>query len=218
MANTFIPIPDINGTTINQSAATDGSSYYYPALQLALNNAGTPVPVSASNAVPVTSNGYIGTSTVTRAANTTAYTGNGSTTCDVIGGVLTIANVGPNAGQILITSIVIILNITAVPSGVGNLILFLYDATPPSAIADNGAFSVSSGDRANILTPNGINLGTPILAKGGGSVVVQVSNLNLQLKLASASTSLFAYLVTDLGFTPANASETYSLRARAIGV
>lgn len=163
--------------------------------------------------LPVTSTGYQATATVTRAANTTAYTAN-----DVIGSALTLSSIGPTAGHIIITGIDIILNITAVPSGMGNFLLFLYDVTPPSALTDNAAFSLASGDRASCLTPNGISLGSPVLAPGGGSVVVQANNLNVQVKLASASTTLFAYLVTVAGFTPANASETYSLRVRALGV
>lgn len=213
MANTFIPIPDINGATVNQASATDGSSYHYPGWQLALNNGGTPVVVSASNPVPVTSSGYQSSTTIQRAANTTAYTAN-----DVIGGALTLANIGPSGGHIMLNSIRILLNITAVPSGMSNMILFLYDVTPPSAVADNGAFTVASGDRASLLTPNGISLGTPTLGVGGGTVVLQANNLGLQFKLASASTSLFAYLVTTGAFTPAANSETYTMTCQAMGV
>jgi hypothetical protein len=136
----------------------------------------------------------------------------------VIGGALTIANVGPTAGYILINSIRILLNITAVPSGMGNMILFLYDATPPSAVADNGAFTVASGDRSNLLTPNGISLGTPVLGVGGGTVVLQANNLGLQFKLASAQTSLWAYLVTTGAFTPAANSETYTMTVQSMGI
>lgn len=161
---------------------------------------------------PIPAN-YTGTSTITRAANTTAYTAN-----DVIGGAGTLANVGPSGGHTIITSIDIILNITAVPSGMSNMLLYLYDATPPSAVADNGAFTVASGDRANLLTPQGISLGTPVLGVGGGTVVLQAPNLNLQYKLASGQTSLWYYLVTTGAFTPAANSETYSLRAFTLGV
>lgn len=163
--------------------------------------------------IPVTSNGYVSTATVTRGANTTAYTAN-----DVIGSVLTFANIGSSAGHVILTSVDVLLNITAVPSGMGNLILYLYEASPPSAFTDNGSFSLPTGDRATILTPGGINLGTPVVANGGGTVVLQATNLNLQLKLASASTSLFGYLVTPNAFTPAANSETYTVRLRSIGV
>lgn len=168
--------------------------------------------VNAAGAASITSVGYQSTTTITRGANTTPYTDN-----DVIGGALTLSNIGPSGGHIMLNSIRILLNITAVPSGMSNMILFLYDATPPSAVADNGAFSVASGDRSNLLTPNGISLGTPTLGVGGGTVVLQANNLALQFKLASASTALYAYLVTK-AFTPAANSETYTMTVQAMGI
>lgn len=156
---------------------------------------------------------YNTTTTITRAANTTPYTAN-----DVIGGALTIASAGPTAGTVALNSIRMILNITAVPSGMGPFFLFLYDVTPPSAVADNGAFTVASGDRASLLTPNGIALGTPVLGRGGGTVVLQATNLALQFKLAAASTSFFAYLVTEGAFTPAANSETYTMTCQFVGL
>lgn len=157
--------------------------------------------------------GYQPSVTITRAANTTPYTAN-----DVIGGALTIANAGSTAGHVILNSVRTIFNIAAVPSGMSTMFLFLYDVTPPSAVADNGAFTVPSGDRASLLTPDGIALGTPVLSRGGSSVVLQANNLNLQFKLAAASTSLFGYLVTSAAFTPAANSETYTMTLQLLGV
>jgi hypothetical protein len=154
---------------------------------------------------------YTGTATVTRAANTTAYTAG-----DVVGGALTIASAGPSGGgDVFLTSIRIVLNITALPSGMTTFGLRLYNLTPPSAIADNSPFTFGSGDRASYL---GKVTGIVAAAEGTGtlSVVAVLENVNQQFTIPS--TGLFAYLVTDGAFTPAANSETYTLTVKAVGV
>jgi hypothetical protein len=136
-------MPD-NHTVTEGSGSTfrsqDNAGIKIPYVAIATN---TGSPFSATNPVPVTSNGYIGTATVTRPANTTPYTAN-----NVIGGPLTLANIGPSGGHIIITSIDIILNITALPAGIGNFILILYDVTPASAFTNGTQWSLGAGDRA----------------------------------------------------------------------
>lgn len=151
--------------------------------------------------------GFGGTATITRAANTTPYTAG-----DTYGAAFTLATIGNTAGYTLIKMLRLLFNINAVPVGMGDFTLRLYNATPPSAIADNSPWTLNSGDRASYLAK--ISLGTPVL-EGGGTVVLQLDNINLQLKIASG-TSLFGYLVTDGGFTPAANSETVSLLAMAV--
>lgn len=155
---------------------------------------------------------FLFTATIQRAANTTAYTAN-----DVYGGVIElISSVAPTTGQwLIITDIEIIFNLTALPTGMSGFQLYTYGVTPPSAVTDNGAFSVPSVDRSAIILPNGISL-SAALARGGGSVVAQANNINIAVKLTS--TSLFAYLVTLGAFTPAAVSETATVRVRAIAL
>lgn len=148
---------------------------------------------------------------LTRAANTTTYGVN-----DVIFGAFELTNIGNSGGIIALTDIRFLMNITYLPSGIGNLRLFLYDVTPPSAVADNGAFSVPSGDRASLLTPSGISLGTPALATGGGSLVLSLAKVNQFLKLSG--TSLFGYLVTEGAWVPTANSETATLTVMAVEV
>lgn len=138
--------------------------------------------------------------TITRPANTTAY-GAG----DVVGGAQSIANIGPSASAIMITGAQLELDIAAIPSGMTSFRAHLYNVTPPSAIADNAAFDLPSGDRASYL--GFIDLGTP--EDLGSTLYVEATNLNKQVKLSG--TGLFAYLVTAGGFTPANNSEVYKL-------
>jgi hypothetical protein len=150
---------------------------------------------------------YASSTTITRAANTTAYTAN-----DVYGGVFELQNIGASGGFIFIESLDIIFNITAVPAGMSTFTLYLYGVTPPSAIADNLPFSISSGDRASILNPRGIALSAS-LAQGGGSVVAEARNLSQLYKLTG--TSLFGYVVTSGAFTPAANSESFTIRVRS---
>jgi hypothetical protein len=150
---------------------------------------------------------YVAFTQVTRPANTTAYTAN-----DVYGGVFELQNIGASGGFIFIESIDIIFNITLLPAGMSSFTLYLFGVTPPSAIADNLPFSISSGDRASILNPRGIVLSASLAQGGGGSVVAEVRNLNQLYKLTG--TSLFGYVVTNAAFTP-TASESFTIRVRS---
>ena len=152
---------------------------------------------------------YESTATITRAANVTTYTAN-----DVYGGVFELTNIGASGGFVFLNSLDITFNITALPSGMGAFAVYLFNATPPSAITDNLPYSLSSGDRASIRTLNGLSL-TASLARGGGSVVAEILNINQLFKLATGSTSLWGYLVTLGAFTPAANSEAGTIRARS---
>ena len=174
-----------------------------------LSNGKIPVEVFNIGTAPA-GLAYVASRLVTRPANVTPYTAN-----DVYGGVFELQDIGASGGFVFIESLDIIFNITAVPSGMSNFTIYLYGVTPPSAIADNLAFSISSGDRASILNPRGITLSAS-LAQGGGSVVAEVRNLNQLYKLTG--TSLFGYVVTTGAFTPAANSETFTIRARSFAV
>lgn len=146
---------------------------------------------------------------ITRPANTTAYAA-----MDVYGGVLTFPMVGPNGGSILINSASLRLDIAALPSGIGGWLLFLFSATPPSAIADNSPFTLPSGDRPYEL--GSIDLGTGVLYTS--TVKVQTDGIGKQVRLAAGNQSLFGYLVTKNAFTSANNSETARVILNSIGV
>jgi hypothetical protein len=187
-----------------------------------------PQPVTALNPVPVSAGGgtagspsggvqsvqgfgYTGTATITRAANQTPYS-----IGDVVGGVITIANIGPSAGEIFLTALRLLWNISALPSGMGSFTWHIYNASPASAIADNSPWTLGSGDRGAYLCHiDGMTVAA--LGTGTASVQGQLSQLNEQLKLV-AGTSLYAYLVTNAVYTPAANSETASLTAKSVAV
>lgn len=177
------------------------------ATRLLVDGSGVTQPVSMTTAPQGLA--YLSTATITRAANTTAYTAN-----DVYGTVFELANIGASGGFIFLASLDIIFNLTALPTGMGAFAVYLYSATPPSAITDNLPYSLSSGDRASIMTLNGFSLSAS-LARGGGSVVAEALNINQLFKLATGQTSLWGYLVTLGTFTPAANSETATIRARS---
>lgn len=148
-----------------------------------------------------------------RTADTNAYaagdvigTGTGSA-----GAVLEFTNIGPAGGVIMLTSSRLLIGLSAVPSGMTNFRLHLYSATPDSALGDNGAWDLTANDRASYL--GYLELGTPVDL--GSTLFVQADILNHQVKLASGSTSLFGYLRTIAGYTPASGT-TYSVSIGAV--
>lgn len=168
-----------------------------------------PLKVNAFGELVVGSNAYRSAVTVTRPSNQTPYTAG-----DVVGGVITFASIGPTAGHVMFTSLDLSYNVAAIPSGMTSFRLYLYNVTPPSAYADNAAWDLPSGDRASFI--GYIDLGSP--ADLGSTLFVQVDGVNKQLQLGASETSLYAYLVTNGGYTPAANSETLRLVARALAV
>lgn len=137
---------------------------------------------------------------LTRTADTNAYAAN-----DVVGAApgstaaLTFASMGPSGASVLITSISLEIDATAIISGETSYRLYLYSVTPPSALGDNVAFDLPAGDRASFL--GYVDLGTPIDI--GSTLYVQSDNVNRQVKLSSSS--IFGYLVTIGAHTPTSA-------------
>lgn len=143
--------------------------------------------------------------TVTRDANTTAYTAN-----DVVGGVISFPEFKPGVSALL-TSADLLAQITAIPSGMTSFTLFMYDGSPPSAYADNAAHDVPSGDRSYLI--GSFSFGT--MVDLGSTLQAQVDQIN---KHICPDRGLYGYLVTAGAFTPAANSEIYVPRLRAIEI
>lgn len=161
------------------------------------------------------STGYEAQTTVTRPANQTPYNAG-----DVVGGAIAFSNIGPDAGYLYINTADLRIDISAVPSGMTSFRLYLYNITPPSAIADNSPFDLPSGDRDSFVgyidlgTP--VDLGSTLYTQAPAPATSAFPSPGLQVKLVS--TSLFGYLVTAAGFTPTSNSEVYNLRIKGIGL
>lgn len=131
------------------------------------------------------------TAIATFTCGTTAYAAS-----DVSGGALTFANMLPAAGELIITSAALEIDATALISGETSYRLYLYNVTPPSALADSAAWDLTSGDRASFLGV--LPLGTPVDL--GSTLYVETNIINKQITLAGAN--LYAYLVSDGAYTP----------------
>lgn len=171
-------------------------------------NAGTPTPIAADadGNVFVTFTGRFSDAlTITRPNDTAAYIAG-----DVIGAAtgstaaVEFTPIGVADRVVEITNSTFTIGATSVPAGMTSFTLHLYSITPPSAKGDNAAWDLPAGDVASYM--GSFSLGTP--ADVGSTLFIQNLSVGKQVRLAT--TSLFAYLVTDAGFTPA-ANTTFDI-------
>lgn len=132
----------------------------------------------------------ISTATFTPVAE--AYSGG-----DIVESAKEFAGFGPQlAADVMVTSVSLLVSHTAVISGETSYRLHLYNVTPPSALANNAAWDIPSGDRDSYM--GYLDLGTP--ADIGSSLYVQVDGVNRMFR-SPAGGSVYGYLVTNGGFT-----------------
>ena len=158
----------------------------------------------------VTSGAYTSAATITRPSNTTAYAAG-----DVVGdtggsAIISLTEAGPSGGFVIIQSISLIFSDSTVPSGMGAFRVHLYSASP-TAIADNAAFDLVSGERASYL--GFVDLAAP--QDLGSTIYTQVDYPGRLVKLAAASTTLFVEIETRNAYTPVSAS-TVSIRVNLL--
>lgn len=111
----------------------------------------------------------------------------------------------PSAGRIMITSAS--LEIDGGTAEATAWRLFLFNVTPPSAVADDSPHTLPSGDRSAFL--GFIDLGTAV--DQGDTQWIETHGINKQIKLAG--TSVFGYLVNLTTLTPANVAHIVTLHA-----
>jgi hypothetical protein len=148
--------------------------------------------------------------TFTRPNNQTPYTAG-----DVVGAspaAMTFAGVGANGETVMITGAQLEIDVGSVPSGMTTFRLHLYSVTPPSALVDNAAFDLASGDRASY---RGF-IDFPTIADLGSTLYCEVNNLTKQIKLGTSS--LFGYLATIGAFTPGAVSEVYKVTLHTLEI
>jgi hypothetical protein len=158
----------------------------------------------------VTGGAYRTTVTITRPSNTTAYTAG-----DVVGdtggsAIISLTAAGPTAGFVIIQSISLVFSDSTVPSGMGAFRVHMYSASP-TAIADNAAFDLVSGERDTYM--GFIDLPTPV--DFGSTLYTQTDYPGRLIKLGAASTTLFAELETRGAYTPVSAS-TVAIRVNLL--
>ena len=217
-ASKIVEVPELSGVAAFTivSGSAEGAARSIEVACRGDNPTAVPTKLEASGTVTVatvtaaTSNAFGSLATTTRAANQTPYAAN-----DVVGAAFDLGVMGPSASRIVLQSTIFRPRITAVPAGMANFRLALYNVTPPSALADNAPWTIPAGDQASFLGI--ISLGTPALP-AASSVDLYIDRYNIGMELLLAGTHLFAYLVTDAAFTPAANSEVYALDAKTVAL
>lgn len=104
-----------------------------------------------------------------------------------------------SGGAIMITSVSLEVDTTALQASEASYRLHLYSVTPPSAPADNDAWDLPAGDRVSYR--GYVDLGTPVDL--GSTLYVETNGVNKQLNLPASvgGGSMFGLLVTIAGFT-----------------
>jgi hypothetical protein len=164
--------------------------------------------------VTLASVGHTASASITRTNDTNAYTAN-----DVIGAAtgataaVQFSSIGASAGgEVLLTSATLEIDAASVPSGMTSFNLALYNVTPPSALGDNAAWDLPSGDRVSYLGT--VGLGT--IADVGATLYVATDLINRQITIPSGG-SLFGYLITVGAYTPA-AQTVHKITLHTVGV
>lgn len=85
----------------------------------------------------------------------------------------------------------------------------MFSVTPPSALADDAAFTLASGDLASYL--GYIDLAQVV--DFGDTLYIEANNIQKQIQLAG--TSVFGYLVNGTTLTPAAVSHIVTINAVA---
>lgn len=151
----------------------------------------------ATDSVSVKRVGRGGTVTITRPADTTAYT-----VGDVVGdangsAIFSVANFAPSGGgEAMITAVEVEYHAATLPSGMtSGFKLRLYNASP-TAIADNAAWDFPTADRGKYL--ESIQLALP--TDEGGTLFSSNQGVNTQVTLTSDT--LYFEMQTLSAFTP----------------
>lgn len=137
---------------------------------------------------------------VTRPANTTAYAA-----LDVVGGLITFAGLGKPGQLAEVIHASLHYRVAAVPAGMAAFRLHLYNDTPTS-IADNAAFDLAVADAAKYM--GFVDLPVPV---DYGATIYSHVALGVGRMIKPTSDTIYAYLQTVGGYTPAGSSEVFTV-------
>jgi hypothetical protein len=203
----------------------ENSSVTIPSVvQKCLNAAGQAVPVSSGQcANPSQISSYapstLPTSSVVRPANTTTYTANtgwchATSSCS---SVYTFTNAcRANGGEIVISGIDLWSSNNPSVKLAG--VLYVFNVTPGTVIADNAAFQIASSDFGNLTGSfNGIafTLGNQ-QASGAANSGMSLA-ANMPARCASGSTTLYGMVEVTNAYVPAS-GEVLNINLHTVGV
>jgi hypothetical protein len=184
-------VSTVTGVRVERSS-TDGNAVYFPAAQ---------VVTGPDGSLTVDGRAYRSVATITRPSNTTAYAAGGVVGDTGGSAIISLTGAGPAGGSVIIQGVSLTFSDSAVPAGMGAFRLHLFSASP-AAVADNALFDLAAGDRA--IYRGFLDLPTP--ADFGSSLYTQADYSGRLIKLAAASTTLFAELETRGAYPPVSAS------------
>jgi hypothetical protein len=177
-------------------ASDDIGGVKHQRVKLSIGADGTAVDASAAAPVPVYGVGVSASATFTPAA--ASHVAN-----DVVGGAQTFALGALSGSVFMLTDAELLINSSTAQATAWRL--YLYNVTPPSATADDGAWDLPSGDQASFL--GYIDLGTAIDL--GSTQWVENHGVNKTIKLSG--TGVFGYLVNLTTLTTAAVAHTVKL-------
>ena len=138
---------------------------------------------------------------ITRPANTTAYTANdvvSDATGDAHYTFSDMANVGRQTGEIVTAKCISSGNESTLP----DCDLYLYD-TDIADVADNAAFAAT--DAENLRCVGVLNFAQASWKSSGASSICELKNVGLQYKCLNKNLQLFGQLVMRNAYTPISA-------------
>ena len=127
---------------------------------------------------------------------------------DIYGAAGTFALSAPSGCSFLIQSVTLTIVGATIETTVWRLHLF--NVTPPSALADNAAFTLPSCDRASYLG----YITIPQVVDLVDTQWIESNNIGKQIKLSG--TSVFGYLVAESTITPAAVAHTVTIHGTPI--
>jgi hypothetical protein len=221
-------IEDSVGAPADAAASSDTGTFSLIALaKRALQNWTTllgRIPALQSGAVPVNDNSgsltvdgkaYRAAVTLTRPSNTTAYAAgdvvgiaDSGTPANAGSAIITLSSIGPAGGYVLIQSVRLMIGNSTAPASAFRLHLY---TESPTAILDNAAFDLVAGDVGKYA--GYVDLPAP--QDFGSIAVTQSDYAGTMVKLAAASTTLFAQLEARSAYTPASGT-LYDLRVLSL--
>ena len=116
----------------------------------------------------------------------------------------------PTGSLIRILDVITKIDISALQASEGAYALQCYGVTPPSAQADQDAWTLASADLPSYS--GSISLGTPVDL--GAALYIKQSNIDVDIKLTTSS--LWGRLVTTPGFTATAVARQVFIRAAVI--
>lgn len=199
----------LSGTTRAQGQVAVPTSFAFARLVVTGLSSGAVLNTGLSSLSAAQATGYGGKPLVSinRPADVAPYVANdvvGASTA-AGGAIWRFPNMGPPGGVVSLQSLDFGIDNAALPTGMGAFRAMLYSASPPSALGDNAAWSMSAADWA--VRQGYIDIPQPTLL--GGKLNQQADQIGRTVRLADDG-SLYAYLVTLAGYTPASGT-AYSM-------